>query len=308
LHRFAQGAKHFGDSFTDPGNRPFEPSPAPETVANAEDPIGSSGLVFQFRNLIPEALSSNGQNWAYFVAKDLGLDYQKGSEINHISSKKGKYINFAFHGASQDTNTSIALSYPGAPPNFLSFIMEIENFKNLLDAPDTTISISPDDVFMYDNLGGNDCGLTEFLLLFGAIAPSAIPSRAATYATYTIQNLTNLYNCGMRKVFISKFDTPYSLYHAATIKGAVQYGLNNSITSQEALDLFESIIVTFQDTLQPELDTFRAAHPDLDMIEMSYHDHNFLKYQRMLPKLLQEWFGNLVTIEIYGDNLYNFKK
>ncbi len=257
---------HFGDSYTDPGNFPYEPSPAPSIVKQLDLELGVTTIQVRWNK---EAINSDGKNWPYFVSQELGMEMLKGSEIKCIPHEKGKYINFALSGAGQNVNSNVIYSNPPvtAPTSdFLAFPWEIQNFCNLLDKSCT--KVSSEDVFMYNSVGGNDLLQVVFNIMFGAIPVDAqaayIQSQKDAYVTALIKNLTTLYGKGMRKVFVA-MNNDKLINVPLFVKSALFYSVVFGGTPDDALTYLQSQIAdVFESAAVTALQAFVDAHPDLE--------------------------------------------
>lgn len=261
---------HFGDSFTDPGNLPFESYPGPELISSRDIPLG--GQKIQLR-VNPKGFQCDGLNWPFFVSNDLGFKLLKGSKINHIPSTKGKYIDFALSGAGQISNTNIIAANPPfnppPPTGALSFTYEIETFKTLLNSPCTKINIESDDIFIYDDVGTNDQLQIMFAILTVPIPVvnqlAFIAAQITIYVNAVIANLTKLYDLGMRRLFLDFGDLAVVDYPILT-KVSLIYPLLFGGTPNDAANFIQTNVVdAMVNSLNTKLDTFALDHPDLEL-------------------------------------------
>jgi len=264
--KVAVNVYHFGDSYTDPGNFPYEPNPAPSIVKQLDLNIGVATIQVRWNN---DAINTDVKNWPYFVAPELGMEMLKGSQIKHIPHEKGKYINFALSGAGQNVNSNVIYSNPpvvSPSPDFLAFPWEIQTFCELLEK--SCISIESDDVFIYHGIGDNDVLQVVFNILFGQIPvndqPGYIQSQKDAYITALINNLTTLYNKGMRRVFaIMSTDDLVNL--PLYRKCALFYSTIFGGTPDDAmLYLQTQVNDVFQSAAFDALQIFANSHVDLE--------------------------------------------
>jgi hypothetical protein len=265
---------HFGDSICDPGNTEFMPEPYATSGDPGYDAAFGLDFVIRSRNRI----SSDGQGWPYFVAKDMGLKYHKGFGLDNMSDK-GNYVNFAIVGASQTQNLSTVF-IPGYPSEIGSFIYQIDKLESLFNNTESTVnSISPDDIVMFDHGPGNDYAipnLTEWVLPIppGAGRDAYIAGQVALFATAAITNLTRLYDLGMRRVIINHNDVSFDQYNGATYMSANAYSavIGGAETPLEVFTFQGQMRIDMLAAFKAALPAFLAARPDLDLIEMGYKD------------------------------------
>jgi hypothetical protein len=229
---------HFGNSVSDPGNTLYEQQPGPQVATNTDiqlAPPAEFNLRY-YANGAPGAEHS----YAFYAAKELGMNYLKGSQIQTLGCLKNNYINFALSGASQTGNIVVALnSYTPPPPtaNFLSYQWEVNTFETLLNN-NPSVTVTDKDIFIYECFGENE--LFTFLL--------TNPSDITTYTTQEVQacinNFTALYNRGMRRLFFTVFDFDGSAQPLGTdlsiFPGFVQLSGNNAPNA--ALSSFDAVL------------------------------------------------------------------
>jgi len=254
---------HFGDSQTDPGNFAYEPCPGPEKTVSVDTPIPPYTTI-QFR-VNPEKRNSDGKNWPFFVADNLKLELLKGSAIDRIPKKKGKYVNFAFTGASQNLNNNLLPPNPCPlpTPDFGSFQYQIQKFQNLLNTSHK--SVKENDIFVYHDVGGNDALILLLTLLQTPPEdwPATIAAYATTYVTSTLNNLTTLYGLGMRRLFLVLASV--DLIYPATLKFALVVGQGDEAAG---LAILAPVFAALQTALNTALDAFLPSLVGLETVRL----------------------------------------
>lgn len=193
----------FGDSFTDPGNWPYEIPPGPQVPISFDAPI-PNGQVLQVR-FNGEGANSDGLLYPSFVSQDLGLEMLKGSKVKKVRGK-GKFVNFALSGASQTQVAAVVIGGLVPPvPYYGSYQWQIDTFTQLM-ANSPCASVTKDDIFLYHAVGDNDFRILTFLLPFQVDVPAFVQAQVDLYVNSTVANLTSLYNKGMRRCFLVIYD------------------------------------------------------------------------------------------------------
>jgi len=97
---------HFGDSYSDPGNMPY--MSFDYQMNQSSDIKLPNNQIMQTR--FTNGINCDGQNFPFFVAREMNFKMIKAKDIDQLPSNKGYYINFAMSGAGQIYNTGIRLN------------------------------------------------------------------------------------------------------------------------------------------------------------------------------------------------------
>jgi hypothetical protein len=185
---------HFGDSYSDPGNVPYDD----KALRNGsfDIPLDGTDVTLQFR-ANDKSVNCDGELFPSFIAKSLGLEQLRASSLTALPNDKPAYINFAISGAGQRYNTSINPK----TTNVGSFEHQIDRFINF-----TVNRQIKDDQFIYHDVGGNDLLQIIYAIAFNKFTDDElsryIENEINEYVNATIQNLNALYDKGMRNLII----------------------------------------------------------------------------------------------------------
>jgi hypothetical protein len=191
----------FGDSTSDPGNMPFEPSPGNQVPVSRDVlvpifPFSPTAVGFLHLRYSPNGIPSDGENFPYFVAADFGFEFLLGSQVTSLDAEPGKFVNFSLSGATQNSNvfTLFGLISP-ATPDYGSYGWQIQTFSKLVansQQNNRQFKIKPKDVFIYYSTGAN-----EALPQYYGLGPTD-----SAYVDAFKSNIDALYASGMRKLIL----------------------------------------------------------------------------------------------------------
>jgi len=82
----------FGDSTSDPGNMPFEPSPGNQVPVSRDVrvpifPFSPTAVGSLHLRYTPNGIPSDGENFPYFVAADFGFEFLLGSQVTSLNAE-----------------------------------------------------------------------------------------------------------------------------------------------------------------------------------------------------------------------------
>lgn len=202
----------FGDSLSDPGNFPYEPTEDNTKSYNLDLQLGTETIQLRFNG---KGRNSDGKTWPYFLAHELGYRYLKGSKIDRISRDADEpiFVNFALAGASQTTNVSVLLFGEHADiPYYGSIKKQIETFSSLIDQnnDETITRITADDLFFLV-IAPNELVIISLLIASGQIKSNIaefIRLSVTEYVRNVKASIENLYQLGMRRLHLSHYYDP----------------------------------------------------------------------------------------------------
>jgi hypothetical protein len=191
----------FGDSTSDPGNMPFEPSPGNQVPVSRDVPVPIYPFSQTFGTLhlryTPNGIPSDGKNFPYFVAAHFGFDFLLGSRVTSLDAEPGKFVNFSLSGATQNSNAFaiFGLISPPSASDYGSYGWQIQTFSKLIansKQSDPHFRIKHKDVFIYYSTGANEALLQYY----------GLGSTDSVYVDAFKSNIDALYALGMRKLIL----------------------------------------------------------------------------------------------------------
>jgi len=272
---------HFGDSYSDPGNVPYDD----KALRNGsfDIPLADMDVMLQFR-ANANAVNCDGELFPSFIAKDLGLTMLKGSSLTTLPNDKPAYVNFAISGAGQRYNTSVNPK----TTHIGSFKHQIDRFINL-----TINRQIKDDLFIYHDVGGNDLLQIIYAIAFSKFTRDGlsryIDKEVKKYVKATIKNLTVLYNKGMRNLII--------IINNELVKDVPMYikFVKKLTYIDNPLNFIQTrILDKMVSLLTSAIDEFNSGYPDLkckrlytkdymDIIRANRDTYNTLAGMRLWP-------------------------
>ena len=192
----------FGDSTSDPGNMPFEPSPGNQVPVSRDVsvpifPFSPTAVGSLHLRYTPNGIPSDGKNFPYFVAADFGFEFLLGSQVTILDAEPGKFVNFSLSGATQNSNafTIFGLIGPSNAPDYGSYAWQIQTFSKLIANTKQShphFRIKHKDVFIYYATGANEALLQYY----------GLGSTDSAYVDAFKSNIDALYALGMRKLIL----------------------------------------------------------------------------------------------------------
>lgn len=198
---------------------------------------------------------SDGRCWVDFFCEEFGLTLLDAYNLNHLPTNKRNFVNFAIGGASMEGNAFNSLT-PNSDYGMISgpysYLYQIEYFLSLKDNLPSN-HISPDDIFILGEIGGNDVPAIAYAALYN---PSNIPTYINNFVTSTLTAIQMLYDAGARKMMVTHADTSVWTLQPAAWKSDPNGGVIDGLVSitNSILDIFFGALNNQIENSMPELE------------------------------------------------------